>query len=166
MNNIVAGIGDVLLRYPELIDDLDGFERETLKLYSTVPYVAVHLGASNLEKRPPHPELLIRVLHKANIPFMMVGHDSEGPPPKLRMHIEVVKRASAFIGTLSCFNVVAQLSGLATFVLVNRAHKEPFIYGLMDQNGARVEPWNVGKPVEQIYAEAVVFAERHLGRRT
>lgn len=160
MNNIVAGIGDVLLRYPELIDDLTPSERDLIATFDTGPYVAVHLGSSDPEKCPPHPEILIRALHKAKVPFRIVGHDSEGPKPKLRMHIECVKHASRFIGSLSCFNVVAQLAKVPSFVLVNRAHREPHIYGLMGANGARVEAWNDGKPVEDIYAEAVEWAGR------
>ncbi len=158
MNNLVAGIGDVLLRYPELIDDLTPTERDLIATFDSWSYVAVHLGASSPEKIPPKPKLLMQALHKAKVPFRLVGHDSEGPKPKLRMHIECVKHASRFIGTLSCFNVVAQLCKIPSFVLVNRAHVEPHIYGLMNANGARVEPWNVGKPIEQIYAEAVEWA--------
>lgn len=158
MNNMVAGIGDVLLRYPQLIDDLTDVERVTLDSLQR-PYVAVHLGSSSPEKIPPQPRELVRRLLAAKVPFVMVGHDSEGPPPKLRMHIETVKRAAKFIGTLSCFNVVAQLAEVPSFVLVNRAHAEPFVYGLMARNLAHVEAWNVGRPVEQIYDDAVAWAQ-------
>lgn len=160
MNNIEAGIGDVLLRYPELIDDLTDVERVVLDAIPK-PYVAVHLGASMTHKIPPEPRLLIAKLLHAKVPFVVVGHDSEGPKPKLRMHIEVVKRAAGFLGTLSCFNCVAQLAKVPSFVLVNRACKEPFVYSLMWENGARIEPWNsIGhvKPIAQIYDEAAEWA--------
>lgn len=160
MNNMVAGIGDVLLRYPELIESLSASEADQLDCMT--PYVAVHLGASAPEKIPPHHERLIGRLHNAGIHFLIVGNH---PPlesgfliPKLRLHIEAVKRARKFIGTLSCFNVVAQLTKVPSFVLVNASIKEPFVYGLMHQNRARVEPWNVGKSIEQIYTEAVEWA--------
>lgn len=121
-------------------------------------YVAVHFGGSTFPKRPPNPTLLMRLLRESKVPYVIVGHEGEGAAPPLRTHIAIVKRADAFIGSLSCFNVVAQLDKIPSFVLVNRALKEPTIYSLMADNGARVEPWNVGKPIEQIYAEAVEFA--------
>lgn len=162
MNNMEAGIGDVLLRYPALIEDLTDVERVTLDTMPE-PYIAVHLGASQAHKIPPDPKLLMSKLVLSGVPFVTVGHDSEGPAPKLRMHIEVVKRAAGFLGTLSCFNCVAQLAKVPSFVIVNRAVKEPFVYSLMQQNSARIEAWNVidaaaRKPVAQIYAEAVEWA--------
>lgn len=162
MNNMVAGIGDVLLRYPELIEDLTDVDRVVLDTMPE-PYIAVHLGASQAHKVPPDPKLLLAKLLHANVRFVVVGHDSEGPAPKLRMHIEIVKRAVGFLGTLSCFNCVAQLAKVPSFVIVNRAVKEPFVYNLMQQNGARIEAWNVidaaaRKPVVQIYDEAVMWA--------
>lgn len=160
MNNMVAGIGDVLMRYPALIEDLTDAERARLDAI-TPGYVAVHLGSSDPQKIPPNPKLLIHALQRSGARYMLVGHDSEGPAPKLRMHIEIVKRARKFIGTLSCFNVVAQLAKVPSFVLVNRAHTEPFIYGLMAENRAVVEAWNLGcRPVGQIYDQAVEWAVR------
>lgn len=122
------------------------------------PYVAVHLGSDGYEKRPPDPKLLLGMLQAAHVPHVVVGHDSEGPPPSLWTHIEVVRRAAKFIGTLSCFNCVAQLAKVPSFVLLNRAIKEPIIFGRMRDNGAIGEEWNVGRPVTDIYRQAVAWA--------
>ena len=153
MNNLQAGIGDVLLRYPELIDDLTDFERLQLETMKQ-PYVAVHLSTNLVVKVPPQPRILLDKLLAAGVQYVLVGHDGEGPKPKLRKHIEVVKRASKFIGTLSCFNVVAQLSRVPSLVLANSAVKEPFIFALMTERGARVEFWNGRKP-EELYDSVI-----------
>lgn len=161
MNNIDAGIGDVLLRYPELIEDLTERDRNLL---AALPkrYIALHRGSSQAVKMPPKSDILFNQLKMADVPFVEVGREAcpPGTTPKLRFHIEVVRRATGFIGTLSCFNVVAQLAKVPSFVLVNQSIKEPFVYGLMNQNGARVEAWNTGtKSVEAIYYEASLWAQ-------
>lgn len=158
MNNIVAGLGDVLLRYPELIEDLTVDDRAAL---DALPrrYVAVHLAASSPVKVPPRPTTLLEMFKVAGVPHVVVGCEGWGTKPKLRVHMEIVRRATKFVGTLSCFNVLAQLAKVPSFVLVNRAIKEPFVYGLMHANGARVEAWNVGKSAEAIYSEVIDWCE-------
>ncbi len=150
---VVIGRGDVLLKYPELIDDYDP------ALLPPQPYVAVHLHASHPNKQPPTPNLLRNRLIAAGVPYVEVGDEAQELPPILRLHIDVVKRARKFIGTLSVFNVVAQIMEIPSFVLVNRALAEPLIYRYMYQNTAIIEAWNDGhKPVEQIYEDAVAWA--------
>lgn len=164
---IVIGRGDVILKYPELIETMTNQNKDWLDTISDEPYIAVHLGASSLYKIPPQPELLLRGLIEAGVRHVLLGNERCIVPAEtirpcnanLRLHIETVKRASAFIGTLSCFNAVAQLVPRPSFVLVNRSIKEPLIYAHMAKNRAVVEAWNVGKPIEQIYREAVEWAK-------
>jgi hypothetical protein len=47
-----------------------------------------------------------------------------------------------------------------SFILYNRAFQDPTIYNMMAKNGVRLEAWNVGKPVEHIYRDAVEWAAR------
>ena len=150
---VVIGRGDVLLKYPELLDDYDP------ALLPPQPYVAVHLHASHPNKQPPTPNLLRNRLIAAGVQYVEVGDEAQELPPILRLHIDVVKRARKFIGTLSVFNVVAQIERVPSFVLVNRSIKEPTIYGLMQHNLALIEPWNVGRPIEEIYRDAIAWAQ-------
>lgn len=159
MNNIVAGIGDVLLRYPALIEPLT--HQDQVHLCVAKEKVVVHLDASAPEKCPPNPAMLISKLRAAGIPYVVVGGSPWCEiPQKLRLHIELVRQARKFIGPLSCFNVVAQLAKVPSFVLVNRSIKEPFVYSLMDQNKAVVSAWNVGVPYERIYDTVVEWARQ------
>ena len=153
---LVLGRGDALLKYPELLDDYDP------SLLPPQPYVAVHLFASHPNKSPPMWGLLIQGLRDAGVSAVYVGSEiwvGTELPPILRLHIDVVKRARKFIGTLSVFNAVAQIMEIPSFVLVNRALQEPLIYRYMYQNGAVIAPWNVGKPIEAIYQEAIEWAK-------
>lgn len=164
---VIIGRGDVILKYPELIETLTNQCTDWLDVIADESYVAVHLGASSPDKIPPKPELLLRGLSEAGVRYVLVGNEPCTVPPEtrrpphdsLRLHIEVVKRADSFIGTLSCFNAVAQVTGTRSFVLVNRSIKEPLIYQHMAENEAWVEAWNVGKPIERIYADAIEWAK-------
>lgn len=151
---MVIGCGDALLKYPELLDDYDP------ALLPPTPYVAVHLFASHPHKQPPQPGLLLAGLRAAGVRTVLVGSETQDDlPPILRLHIDVVKRARKFIGTLSVFNVVAQLKEIPAFVLVNRSLQEPLIYQYMAHNRSLVRPWNVGQAIEEIYREAVAWAK-------
>jgi hypothetical protein len=151
------GRGDAILRYPELIEGYDFPLAEWIRGKGR-RYVAVHIHASSPHKVPPHPEILTGGLLRAGIPFVMLGSESFDLPPNFRLHADVARRAAKFIGTLSVFNVVAQVSKIPSFVLVNRSIKEPHIYALMEANRAQVVSWNVGDPIESIYADAVRWA--------
>jgi hypothetical protein len=70
-----------------------------------------------------------------------------------------VKRARKFIGTMSAFNCVAQIMEIPSFVLVNRSIKEPLIERYMQANLSVVEPWNTGRPIGQVYQDAVDWAK-------
>ena len=178
---------DIINRYsgltwerPRLV--LDEEEQRILDDLTTEPYVAVHVSASLQEKVPPKFEALLDGLRAANVRTVLLGIEStdnlpaikgnrlhgflgaEGSgqiilPPKLRLHVAVAQHASKFIGTLSCFNCAAQLASVPSFVLVNRALQEPNVYRMMHMNGAIIQPWNVGRPVEDIYREAVAWAK-------
>jgi hypothetical protein len=157
---VVIGRGDVLLKYPELLDDYDP------NLLPPQPYVAVHLHASHPSKIPPKEHILIEKLLAAGVRFVEVGNDVNSRPPMiLRLHIDVVKRARKFIGTLSVFNVVAQIMEIPSFVLVDRSKAEPLVYRYMQANSAIVRAWNNCPPfghfvpVEKIYQEAVEWAK-------
>lgn len=154
------GRGDAILRYPELIE---GYTTDCVRARQRVeamrPYVAVHLTASEPRKMPPKSELLIAMLRGADIPFVLVGEPTEQLPMHFRLHADIVREAHRFIGTLSVFNCVAQVSHVPSFVLVNRALKEPLIYARMWTNRAHIREWNVGIPIEQIYGEAVTWAK-------
>lgn len=152
---LVIGLGDALLKYPELLGDYDRRER----LLPQQPYVAVHLGASTANKIPPDPHLLLEKLLWANVHFVLVGTEAHDLPPNLRLHIDVVKRARKFIGTMSAFNCVAQIMEIPSFVLVNRSIKEPLIERYMQANLSVVEPWNTGRPIGQVYQDAVDWAK-------
>jgi hypothetical protein len=145
----------MLLKYPELIDDYDP------SLLPAQPYVAVHLGASTPNKIPPNPSVLTRGLLLAGVHFVLVGNEARDLPPILRLHIDVVKRARKFIGTLSVFNCVAQIKKIPSLVLVNRAVKDPSIYALMHANNAKIIEWNNGSYSHaQIYHYAVEWAQQ------
>lgn len=145
---------------------LDAEEQSIFDALEREPYVAVHLSASLPEKVPPKFEELLAALRIADVRTVLLGIESSddasavkgnrgqgyrsrlGPPhhillpPKLRLHAAVAQRASKFIGTLSCFNVAAQLAAVPSFVLVNRSLQEPNIYHMMQKNGAVIRPWN------------------------
>jgi hypothetical protein len=156
------GRGDAILRYPELIE---GYAHDPACIHALdrieqmEPYVAVHIHASEAKKIPPHPEILTGGLIRAGVPFVLVGNESHDMPPNFRLHADVVRKAAKFIGTLSVFNVIAQIAKVPSFVLVNRSVKEPVIYDLMERNGAWVTPWNVGNTLEATYAEAIRWAQ-------
>lgn len=160
------GRGDAILRYPELIQGYrdDPAALDALDRLDEHPYVAVHLYASEEKKEPPHQTALINGLHNAGVPFVIVGNDQRlgeyrgTLPDNFLLHCDVVRKAAKFIGTLSVFNCVAQLEHIPSFVLVNRSIQEPMIYAMMNANHARIEAWNVGKPVGRIYAEAIEWA--------
>jgi hypothetical protein len=158
VNGLVAGIGDVLLRYPELLETVRADDLAAIE--GMRPYVAVHLGGSAPEKIPPHPTRLVDTLRASRVNYVLVGPEYRQGLGGLRTQMEVVKLATKFIGTLSCFNVVAQLAKVPSFVLVNRSLKEPFVYNLMDNNKAIVEAWNVGKSWDRICDEAAEWAKR------
>ena len=150
---VVIGRGDVLLKYPELLDDYDP------SLLPPQPYIAVHLHASHPDKQPPNPNLLRNGLIAAGVHYVELGDEAQELPPILRLHIDVVKRARKFIGTLSVFNVVAQIMEIPSFVLVDRSKSEPLIYSYMAANRAIVAPWNSRWSIEQIYKGAVEWAK-------
>ncbi len=165
---------------PHLV--LDDEEQRILADLVCGRYIAVHLTASLPEKMPPGYERLLDRLREVNrtIPVVLLGveTDDDGPPvkgnraagirsmrgdfivlpPKLRLHVAVAQCASKFIGTLSCFNCAAQLAAVPSFVLVNRSLQEPNVYRMMERNRAIVAPWNVGRPIDQIYDAAVEWA--------
>lgn len=148
------GRGDLLLKYPEFLDDYDP------ALLPSPPYVAVHLHASHPHKQSPKPNLLRNGLIAAGVYYVEVGNEAQELPPSFRLHLEVVMRARKFIGTLSVFNVVAQIKKVPAFVLVNRSLKEPTIYKRMTDNGSIVREWNNGiQPIADIYREAVEWAK-------
>jgi len=173
---------------PELA--LDDEEKNILESLTREPYVAVHVSASVLNKAIPDPDRLFAGLREANVRVILlgvetqddapgiVGNRSDGirrilrgfmprpgagfllPPPKLRLQVVLAQRAAKFIGTLSCFNCAAQLAHVPSFVFVNRSIKDPGIYKLMADNGARVETWNDGtKDIKRICREAVEWAQ-------
>ena len=144
------GIGDAILKYPTLI----GPRSDRL-----MSYIAVHLGASEPRKIPPNPEKLIDKLLDKTPNFMMLGNEYQDIEPRLHLHIDVVLRARKFIGTLSVFNVIAQVARVPSFVFVNGSIKDQKIYDLMARNQARVCPWNTGQyTIDQLYDEAVEWA--------
>lgn len=146
------GIGDAILKYPTLIGP---------RIDIPMPYIAVHLGASEPRKIPPNPEKLIDKLLDKTPNFMMIGSEYNDIEPRLHLHIDAVLRARKFIGTLSAFNVVAQVARIPSFVFVNGSIKDPKIFDLMARNLARVCPWNTGQySIEELYDEAVAWAMR------
>ena len=156
------GRGDAILRYPELIESYghNTAAQEAIdRIDSFGPYVALHLTASEAKKIPPHPERLIEGLKEAGVAAVIVGEEGPDLPLNFRLHTDIVRNARKFIGTLSVFNVVAQIERVPSFVLVNRSIKEPTIYGLMQHNLALIEPWNVGRPIEEIYRDAIAWAQ-------
>jgi hypothetical protein len=151
------GIGDAILKYPTLIAERDWSSPDLAP--ANMPRIAVHLGASEPRKVPPNPEKLIEKLLHATPNFVMLGNEYEDLPPRLHLHIDAVLRARKFIGTLSVFNVVAQVAKIPSFVFVNGSIKDPKIYDLMARNLARVCPWNTGQyTIDQLYDEAVEWA--------
>jgi hypothetical protein len=159
----VFGLGDAILKFPGLIEKpepglMPSWARD-------MPYIAVHLGASDQRKLPPEPQLLERKLEEAEVNTVYVGTEYlDLPHPNdLRVHIDAVSDARGFIGTLSAFNCVAQIMRVPSFVFVNMSIKDPKIYDLMAKNQARVCPWNTGQyPIGQLYDEAVEWAKNLL----
>jgi hypothetical protein len=160
---------------------LDDEELSILADITREPYIAVHMAASQPGRVPANPEKLLAGL-SGRIVLLGIETSDDGPavignrvagirsklagtpyillPPKLRLHVAVAQRATKFIGTVSCFNCAAQLAHVPSFILFNCSFKDPPIYDMMAKNGARTEAWNVGKPVEQIYRDAVEWAAR------
>jgi hypothetical protein len=160
---------------------LDDGEAASLRALTREPYVAVHITASLPHKVPPEFEKLLAGLREAGVRVVLLGVEPNDMapavkgnrvrgfrslvggeilvPPQLRLHVALAQGARKFIGTLSCFNCAAQLASVPSFVIVDRSLKEPTIYRMMAQNGAIVEPWNVGKPIEAIYKDAVEWAK-------
>jgi hypothetical protein len=163
---------------------LDDEEQNILADITREPYIAVHLTAAQAGRVPAFPEKLLSGLSAIGRRVVVLGVETgdDGPsiggnrvdgvrsklvgtshvslPPKLRLHVAVAQHAAKFIGTVSCFNCAVQLAHIPSFILCNRAFKDPFIYNIMAQNGAHVEAWNVGKPIEQIYRDAVEWAKQ------
>ena len=161
---------------------LDDEEQSILADITREPYIALHLTAALPGRVPANPEKLLAGLAGLRTVILGVETGDDGPsisgnrvgglhsklagtphillPPKLRLHVAVAQRAAKFIGTVSCFNCAAQLARIPSFILCNSSFKDPPIYNMMAKNGARVEPWNVGKPIEKIYREAVEWAAR------
>lgn len=161
---------------------LDDEEQNILTYITREPYIAVHMAASEPGRAPANPEKLLAGLAMTGRRVVLLGVETndDGPsvsgnrlegirsklagtphillPPKLRLQVMVAQRATKFIGTVSCFNCAAQLAHVPSFILFNCSFKDPTIYNMMAKNGARVEAWNVGKPVEQIYRDAVEWA--------
>ena len=150
---VVLGRGDVLLKFPELLDEYDP------ALLPPQPYVAVHMfGCTNARVLPKF-GLLLAGLLQAKVRFVLVGSETQDDlPPIFRLHIDVVKRARKFIGTRSVFNCVAQIMEIPSFVLVDRSQHDPLIERYMQANMAIVREWNVGTPIETLYREAVEWA--------
>jgi hypothetical protein len=170
---------------PRLI--LDDEDDRIISEIAAKPYVTVHIAASLPEKVPPDIEKLLAGLAEARVRTVLVGveaHDNDKAVkgnrtqgfrklldkypdliclrPGLRLHIAAVMFSRKFIGTLSCFNCVAQLSAIPSFVIVNRALKEPGVYAMMARNHAIVRPWNapgIGA-IDDIYRDAVTWAKQ------
>ena len=158
---MIFGRGDAILRYPELIApyEADPACMAALdRIEQMEPYVAVHLMASEAKKIPPYSECLIDGLKAVGINHIVVGERGDDLPLNFRLHTHIVRKAAKFIGTLSVFNVVAQIERIPSFVLVNRSIKEPTIYAMMQANGARIAPWNAGTPFDKVYADAIAWA--------
>ena len=152
--HMAFGCGDALLTHPGLLDDYDP------SLPPPQPYVAVHLHASLSIKQPPMPDLLRNGLLGAGVEYVEVGDEVQELPPILSLHIDVVKRARKFIGTMSVFNVVAQIKEIPSFVLINRSIHDALIFEYMTRNRSIVRAWNDGRhPIEDIYREAVEWAK-------
>lgn len=158
MKNIEAGLGDVLLRYPELINGPAPQDEAFLK---SLPkdFVAVHPFASSPNKSLPYPGVLFDWLHRDGVPFVVLGdepvitHYAPRVPGRLHLSFEVLRRARKFVGALSSFNCAAQLMMKPSYVIVNRSIKEPFVYGLMADNNAVVKAWNeIGGKQSDIWA--------------
>ena len=115
MKNIEAGLGDVLLRYPELINGPAPQDEAFLK---TLPdyFIAVHPFASTPNKAFPNPDVLFDWLRRDGVPFVVLGNEplylapyAIRVPGRLPLSFEVLRRARKFVGTLSSFNCAAQL---------------------------------------------------------
>lgn len=167
---IQFGIGDAMLHYPALIQRLTPAEE---RLLDALPpnFVAAHLFGSAPEKCPPRPLFLLNWLSHFKIRAVLLGNELDNqsfsthiPLPQdagLHVHLEALRRADKFIGSLSCFNCAAQVWQKPSFVLANRSLKEPFIYGRMAINPrCVVRAWNADTPLEVIYREAGEWASR------
>ena len=168
MKNIEAGLGDVLLRYPELINGPAPQDEAFLK---TLPdyFIAVHPFTSTPNKAFPNPDVLFDWLRRDGVPFVVLGNEplylapcAIRVPGRLPLSFEVLRRARKFVGTLSSFNCAAQLMMKPSYVIVNRSIKESFVYGLMADNNAVVKAWNEigGKQsdIRAIYHDVVEWA--------
>jgi len=173
---------DLPWQQPQLA--LDDEEQSILADIARKPYIAVHMAAAQSNRVPPNPEKLLAGLATIGRPTVLLGVETNDDglsvsgnrvegirsklagtphillPPKLRLHVAVAQRATKFIGTVSCFNCAAQLAHVPSFILVNRSCKDPPIYDMMAKNGVHIEAWNVGRPVEHIYRDAVEWAAR------
>ncbi len=138
---------------------LDADEQRIFDKITAEPYVAVHFFASGADRILPAWGKLLVELRKTGVRTVLLGSETQDDlPPKLRLHVAVAQRATKFIGSQSCFNCAAQLARVPSFVIVNRSKSDQSIYNLMHQNHARIEAWNVGKPLDRIYREAAAWA--------
>lgn len=160
---MIFGRGDAILKYPELVQGFDDdpiaveIAETTRKIKGK--YVAVHMQASEAKKMPPNPELLFNKLAERDVPFLIIGdRDVDDIPFNFKLHTHIVQNAGKFVGSLSVFNVVAQVSKIPSCVLVNRSIQEPFIFHKMTENTARVVAWNVGFSLDAIYHDVAKWA--------
>ena len=173
--------GGLPWQQPQLV--LDDEEQSILADITREPYIAVHMTAAQPGRVPANPEKLLTGLSATGRRIVLLGAETNDdgpavggnraagirskivdprfimPPPKLRLQVAITQRAAKFIGTVSCFNCAAQLTHVPSFILFNCSFKDPPIYDMMAKNGARTEAWNVGKPIEQIYRDAVEWAK-------
>jgi len=158
-----------LLWYKPKLSLLDD-ELDAIDLITEKPYIAVHATASAMNKCIPDPEGLLKAIcRRSEMPVYLLGGPDERTDfkhgaltnligvPSLRLHVAVAQRAAKFVGPLSCFNCAAQLAKVPSFVIVNQSIKEPTIYKMMTDNGARVVPFN-GRPIPALHREAAEWA--------
>lgn len=163
--NVVMGIGDAILHYTDLIRRLSDDELGLIDRLPR-PYVAVHPFSREAHKAIPNPGKLLNGLVGAGANVVLLGKEPlqteiKGVvrlPPVLRLQIEAAMRATKFVGSASCFNCAAQIAKVPSFVLVNNTMRDPPLYRLMAENGARVEAVNGEKMLAQVYDEAVRWA--------
>lgn len=162
---------------------LDSEDMNIVAEVATEPFIAFHPFATAANRVPPNMLKLIDMLCENHHHVRLLGSatdtlnsgemdyyshpnltDMRGRT-SLRAALTITKLASKFIGTLSCMNCAAALAKVPSFVIVNRAIKDPGIYQIMGANGARVEPWNAidnPKHIDHIYAEAAAWAGSRL----
>jgi hypothetical protein len=160
---IQFGIGDAIMHYPGLIEPV-GDCRELSSLPRT--FVAVHPFSTDSGRTLPNIGYLLGRLAERGLPFVVLGVESlpfDWPrlPPRLPVHIEAVRRCAKFIGTQSCFACAAQVLRKPSFIMVNRAYRDPYFFALAATNGARVEAWNDGHAtLPEIYKAAAEWAAK------